>query len=393
MNNIIRSIINSKISFESDIQKSKDFLTSQILDKAILVIGGAGTIGSNYIKEILKYKPSKITVVDFNENGLTELTRDLRSSKLLDYNPVYISYPVNLLSDTFDKVFNSHKWDIVANFSAHKHVRSEKDKISLEALVKNNIYGAIKLLNLCEKSPPNHFFSVSTDKAANPVNIMGASKSLMEKIILSKKNKFRVTTARFANVAFSNGSLLDGFIFRLNKKQPLSCPSDIKRFFVTPEQSGQICLLSTFLGDSGNIFFPKLDFHKDQIYFKQIALNFLEKNGFDPVLVTSEKQAKEFNFEYNSSKYPIYFFKSDTSGEKAFEEFYTEEEEYVTNLYDSLGFIKTPDINISIEDIKSDFDKIFNNPNISKLDIVNIIKKYVPSLEHIETGKNLDQKM
>ena len=187
MNNIIRSIIKSKISFESDIQNSKDFLTSQILDKAILVIGGAGTIGSNYIKEILKYKPSKITVVDFNENGLTELTRDLRSSKLLDYNPVYISYPVNLLSETFDKVFNSHKWDIVANFSAHKHVRSEKDKISLEALIKNNIYGAIKLLNLCEKSPPNHFFSVSTDKAANPVNIMGASKSLMEKIILSKK--------------------------------------------------------------------------------------------------------------------------------------------------------------------------------------------------------------
>ena len=289
MNNIIQSIIKPKISFESDIYKNKDFLTSQILDKAILVIGGAGTIGSNYIKEILKYKPSRITVVDFNENGLTELTRDLRSSKLLDYGPVYMSYPVNLISDTFDKVFNSQKWDVVANFSAHKHVRSEKDKISLEALIKNNIYGAVKLLNLCEKSPPNHFFSVSTDKAANPVNIMGASKTLMEKLILSKKNKFRVTTARFANVAFSNGSLLDGFIFRLNKKQPLSCPSDIKRFFVTPEQSGQICLLSTFLGDSGNIFFPKLNFHKDQVYFKQIALDFLEKNDFDPELVTSEK--------------------------------------------------------------------------------------------------------
>ena len=172
----------------------------------------------------MKYKPSKITVVDINENGLTELTRDLRSSNLLDYNPEYITYPVNLLSDTFDKIFNSETWQVVANFSAHKHVRSEKDKISVEALIKNNVYGAIKLLNLCEGNPPKYFFSVSTDKAANPVNIMGASKSLMEKLILSKKNNFRVSTARFANVAFSNGSLLDGFIYRLNKKQPLSCP-------------------------------------------------------------------------------------------------------------------------------------------------------------------------
>ena len=153
---------------------------------------------------------------------------------------------------------------------------------------------------------------------------MGASKSLMEKLILSKKNNFRVSTARFANVAFSNGSLLDGFIYRLNKKQPLSCPSDIKRFFVTPEQSGQICLLATFLGDTGNIFFPKLDFHKDQIYFKDIALDFLKDNGFEPELVQSEKEAKEFDFD-KSSKYPIYFFKTDTSGEKTYEEFYTEE--------------------------------------------------------------------
>ena len=201
----------------------------------------------------------------------------MRSSNLLDYNPEYITYPVNLLSDTFDKIFNSETWQVVANFSAHKHVRSEKDKISVEALIKNNVFGAIKLLNLCEVNPPKYFFSVSTDKAANPVNIMGASKSLMEKLILSKKNNFRVSTARFANVAFSNGSLLDGFIYRLNKKQPLSVQSDIKRFFVTPEQSGQICLLATFLGETGNIFFPKLDFHKDQIYFKEIALDFLKR--------------------------------------------------------------------------------------------------------------------
>jgi FlaA1/EpsC-like NDP-sugar epimerase len=382
-----------KISFDKDIAQNKNILSNKICNQNILVIGGAGTIGFSYVKQILKYKPSKITVVDINENGLTEITRDLRSSNLLDYNPEYITYPVNLLSETFDKIFNSESWQVVANFSAHKHVRSEKDKISVEALIKNNVFGAIKLLNLCEQNPPRYFFSVSTDKAANPVNIMGASKSLMEKLILSKKNNFRVSTARFANVAFSNGSLLDGFIYRLNKKQPLSCPEDIKRFFVTPEQSGQICLLATLLGDTGNIFFPKLDFYKDQIYFKEIALDFLKENGFEPKLVQSEKEAKEFDFDKYPTKYPIYFFKTDTSGEKTYEEFFTEEENYDINTYDSLGFINTSEIKISFEDVKADFEGVFSNPNSDKLDIVTIIKKYVPDFMHIETGKHLDQKM
>ena len=389
----LNQLIPEKINFNNSINNHYHLLEEKINNKNILVIGGAGTIGTSYVKQILKYKPSKITVVDINENGLTELTRDLRSSNLLDYKPAYITYPVNLLSDTFYKIFNSDTWQVVANFSAHKHVRSEKDKISVEALIKNNVYGAIKLLNLCELNPPKYFFSVSTDKAANPVNIMGASKSIMEKLILSKKDQFRVSTARFANVAFSNGSLLDGFIYRLNKKQPLSCPEDIKRFFVTPEQSGQICMLATFLGETGNIFFPKLDFHKDQIYFKQIALDFLRENGFQPELVQSEKDAKEFDFELKSTKYPIYFFKTDTSGEKTYEEFFTEYEDYDINKYDSLGFINTLDIKISFEDVETDFEKVFKNFNSNKSDIVTIIKKYVPNFEHIETGKHLDQKM
>ena len=382
-----------KIKFDTDISSNKTLLSNKICEQKILIIGGAGTIGSSYIKQILKFKPSKITVVDINENGLAELTRDLRSSDLLDYNPEYITYPVNLLSDTFDKIFNSDNWGVVANFSAHKHVRSEKDKISVEALIKNNVFGAIKLLNLCSERPPKYFFSVSTDKAANPVNIMGASKSLMEKLILSKKGAFRVSTARFANVAFSNGSLLDGFIFRLQKKQPLSCPEDIKRFFVTPEQSGQICLLATFLGETGNIFFPKLDFHKDQIFFKEIALDFIKDNGFIPELVKSEKEAKEFDFDNNPDKYPIYFFKTDTSGEKTYEEFYTDEEDYEIDKYDSIGFIKTSEVEISFEEVLQDFESVFRNQNSNKSDIVNIINKYVPDFMHIETGKHLDQKM
>ena len=389
----MESIIKQHINFEKDLKIHDQLFLKNIKGKNILVIGGAGTIGLSYIKQVLKYKPSKITVVDINENGLTELTRDLRSSKMLNYNPEYITYPVNLLSDTFDKIYNSESWQVVANFSAHKHVRSEKDEISVEALIKNNVFGAIKLLNLCELSSPKYFFSVSTDKATNPVNIMGASKSLMEKLILSKKKNFRVSTARFANVAFSNGSLLDGFIYRLKKKQPLSCPSDIKRFFVTPEQSGQICLLATFLGKTGNIFFPKLDFYNDQIYFRDIALDFIKKNGFEAVLSNSENDAKEFNFDKNPTKYPIYFFKTDTSGEKTFEEFYTEEEDYEITKYDSLGFINTPDIKISFKNVVTDFEEVFNNPNSKKLDIVNVIIKYVPDFMHIETGKHLDQKM
>ena len=386
-------IAESRISFDDDIRRFYSIIEKEIGNRTILVIGGAGSIGSSYIKQILKFKPSKLVVVDSNENALTELTRDLRSSNLMDYDPEYITYPVNLLSETFDKIFWADKYDLIANFSAHKHVRSEKDVISIEALIKNNVFGAIKLLELCSERPPKYFFGVSTDKAANPVNIMGASKSLMEKLILSKQKRFKVSTARFANVAFSNGSLLDGFLYRLNKKQPLSCPSDIKRFFVTPEQSGQICLLATFLGESGSIFFPKLDFHKDQIYFKDIALDFLKENGFEPVEVKSEEKAKAFDIEGNPDKYPIYFFKTDTSGEKTYEEFYTEEEDYNINQYDSLGFIKTKETPISFEEVLKDFEGVFQSLGSTKANIVSVIKKYVPDFEHIDTGKHLDQKM
>lgn len=394
MNEInIHNVVRKIIDFKQDIINNNKTLNKNIFQSSCLIIGGAGTIGSHYVKELLNFKPSNIVVVDINENGLTELTRDLRSSNLLNYNPNFITYPVNLLSTTFDKIFIKYKFDLVANFSAHKHVRSEKDIISIEALIKNNVYGAIKLLNLCSKYQPKFFFSVSTDKATNPVNIMGASKSLMEKLIISKKFDFRVTTARFANVAFSNGSLLDGFINRLNKKQPLSCPSDIKRFFVTPKQSGQICLLATFLGESGYIFFPKLDFKKDQIYFKEIALNFLIKNGFEPFQVKSEKEAKEFNYEKFPNIYPIYFFKTDTSGEKSYEEFYTIDEDYDIDKFNSIGFVKYDKVNISSDDVLNDFEKIFKNSKSEKLDIINVINKYVSNFKHLETGKNLDQKM
>ena len=388
---MIEKIIPKKIDFKKDIQENFDLLHSAINKKNVLIIGGAGTIGSNYIKELLNYKPSILTVVDTNENGLTELTRDLRSSNLLNYKPKFLTYPVNLLSETFDKIFNSNHYEIVANFSALKHVRSEKDFISTEALIKNNVFGAIKLLKLCENQKPEYFFSVSTDKAANPVNIMGASKLLMEKIILSKKDKFRVSTARFANVAFSNGSLLQGFLKRIEKNQPLSCPNDIKRFFVTPIQSGQICLLSTFLGETGNIFFPKLDFEKDQIYFKEIALSFLNYKNYKPYLANSEDDAK--SFKINEEKYPIYFFDSDTSGEKKYEEFYDENDNYFLDKYHSIGYIVPENAEVNDDEVHSVFTKVFSSNNNSKKEIIKALNVFIKNFNHIETGKNLDDKM
>ena len=391
----LKFFLRKKSYFENDIKNNINILSKNILNKSVLVIGGAGTIGSSYIKELLKFKPSKLIVVDFNENGLTELTRELRSTNYLNFNIDFRTYPISLNDKVFDKLFvKESKFDIVANFAAHKHVRSEKDIFSIEALIKNNIGGAIKLLDLVNKFGVEHFFSVSTDKAANPVNIMGASKSLMEKIILSYKNNFKVSTARFANVAFSNGSLLDGFINRLNKRQPLSCPNDVKRFFVSPKESGQICLLASIIGDSGDIFFPKFNFERDQIYFKDIAIEFLKFIGLDPEIMDSEKDAKNFKLDNRESKkYPIFFFKTNTSGEKLYEEFYTDDEHYSLLKYDALGVINNFQFEFDVQDLKNKLEFLFKKKEIDKIDLVNLIKVYLPDFDHIETGKNLDQKM
>lgn len=380
--------------FAPDIEINKEKLVKVISNQSVLVIGGAGTIGSSYIKNLLAFKPSKLIVVDINENGLTELTRDLRSTDLLNKAIDYRTYPISLNDKVFDKLFLAEGgFDIVANFSAHKHVRSEKDIFSIEALLRNNVFGAIKLLDLLKQVPPKYFFSVSTDKAANPVNIMGASKSLMEKIILSYKDQFNVATARFANVAFSNGSLLEGFVNRIDKNQPISCPTDIKRFFVTPQESGQICMLATFIGSSGDIFFPKFDFHKDQIFFKDIAIAFLDFLGLTPDVCVSDDEAKAKVITSGDKKYPIYLFSSDTSGEKGYEEFYTEKESYLLDEYVTLGVVKSDSIVINNETLQKEFNELFERKDLSKKDLVHLISKYVPDFQHIETGKNLDQKM
>ncbi len=238
--------------FEPDIQAHRDALTREIRGRKVCVIGGAGSIGSSFIKAVLRFEPKSVVVVDLNENGLAELVRDVRSTEGLYVPDEFRCYTLNFADPIFERIFREEKgFDIVANFSAHKHVRSEKDRYSVQALIENNDIKAKRLMDLLTVYPPKHFFCVSTDKAANPVNIMGASKRIMEDLVMAYNSKFKVTTARFANVAFSNGSLPDGWIHRLQKRQPLAAPSDVKRYFVSPEESGQICMLACILGRGG----------------------------------------------------------------------------------------------------------------------------------------------
>ncbi len=381
-----------------DFEKYSESLHSRINNKSVLVIGGAGTIGSSYIKAILKFRIKKLVVVDINENGLTELVRDLRSSTGYHLPDAFITYPVNFGERVFEKIFQQHgPFEIVANFAAHKHVRSEKDIFSIEAMIENNVLRARKLLDLLLRFPPEHFFCVSTDKAANPVNIMGASKKLMEELIMTYADRLPIKTARFANVAFSNGSLPLGFLDRLNKRQPWSCPLGIRRFFVSPEESGELCLIASIMGESGDIFFPKLDEERDMIPFDKIALALLKSLGLHPDMCQTEEEAKQKALLLNddSKSYPIYFFGSDTSGEKAFEEFYTEKETLDNHSFIHLGVVKNSKKR-SITEIDAIFDQLhqlFESQNITKSSIVDVLKVYLPNFEHIETGKGLDSKM
>lgn len=383
--------------FKSDIENNRNVLIQKISGKSVLVIGGAGSIGSSFIKALLPFKPATLIIVDYNENALAELTRDLRSTKGMYLPDNYIPYPMDFASSVFEKMFRSlGGFDIVGNFSAHKHVRSEKDIYSIEALLQNNVLHAKFLLDLLSEYPPEEYFCVSTDKAANPVNIMGASKRIMEDVIFSYSDKFPVKTARFANVAFSNGSLPAGFLARISKLQPLSAPSDVRRFFVSPEESGQICLLSCILGENRAIFFPKLE-EAQMITFDAIGTELLKAHGYEVLKCGSDTEAinKAEELKSGSKLYPVHYSVSDTSGEKPFEEFVTDAETADYDSFQSLGVIigkQIPDKS-KVEKLFKDLTAVFEKSGITKEDVVAIMEDYLPNFEHIETGKNLDSKM
>jgi FlaA1/EpsC-like NDP-sugar epimerase len=393
--------------FATDIEANKENLTEEIKDKKVCVIGGAGSIGSSFIKAVLRFEPKSVVVVDLNENGLAELVRDVRSTDGLYVPDEFRCYTLNFADPIFERIFREEKgFDIVANFSAHKHVRSEKDRYSVQALIENNDIKAKKLMDLLTVYPPKHFFCVSTDKAANPVNIMGASKRIMEDLVMAYNQHFKVTTARFANVAFSNGSLPDGWLHRIQKQQPLAAPSDVKRYFVSPEESGQICMLACILGRPGEVFFPKLG--EDQMLtFSSICDNFVKAQGFEKDPCSSDEEAKQkaAALDYSDSqlsslnsqplKYPTVYFKSDTTGEKAYEEFYVPGEKIDMQRFISLGVVEQTarhnmdEVNTFFENLEA----IFHKEDFTKAQVVDAIKKFIPNFEHEEKGKNLDQKM
>ena len=383
--------------FAADIEANKEKLTEEIKGKKVCVIGGAGSIGSSFIKAVLRFEPKSVVVVDLNENGLAELVRDVRSTEGLFVPEEFRCYTLNFADPIFERIFREEKgFDIVANFSAHKHVRSEKDRYSVQALIENNDIKAKKLMDLLTVYPPKHFFCVSTDKAANPVNIMGASKRIMEDLVMAYNKYFKVTTARFANVAFSNGSLPDGWIHRLQKKQPLAAPSDVKRYFVSPEESGQICMLACILGKGGEVFFPKLG--EDQMLtFSSICDEFVKSEGFAKKECANDAEAKQYaaQMDYDNDTYPVVYFKSDTTGEKAYEEFYVPGEKINMDRFKALGVVEEttrrpmPEVNAFFEKLEA----IFHKDDFTKAQVVDAIKQFLPNFQHEETGKNLDQKM
>ena len=382
--------------FAPDIEANADTLRAAITGKSVMVIGGAGSIGSSFIKALLPFNPSKLVVVDLNENGLAELTRDLRSSASLRVPEVFLTYTLDFADPIFEDIMRDHGgFDIVANFSAHKHVRSEKDKYSVEALLKNNVIKARNLMELLRSYPPRHFFCVSTDKASNPVNIMGASKRIMEDLIMAYRPYFKVTTARFANVAFSNGSLPAGFFDRMMKRQPLAAPSDVRRYFVSMEESGQICMLACILGNNGEVFFPRLGKEKLKT-FSSICDRFIEAMGYEKYQCSSDDEARRYAAEHlPGPKYPVYYSASDTTGEKDCEEFFVEGESTDMTRFVSLGVITGTDYKDAeaVNALICRLETLFADRTFTKADVVRVLEEYLPNFTHEEKGRNLDDKM
>lgn len=438
---------------KADFERYSDRMHAAIDGKKMLVIGGAGTIGSNYVKAALRnFKPAAMYVVDIDENQLTELTRELRAgqqgvdndplytytSSLHLYNipSVYVTEPIDLGSKLFDKFFAAHgPFDIVANFAARKHVRAERDVHSIEAMCETNVFMAKKLLDLLLENPPESFFCVSTDKAANPVNVMGATKKLMEETIMAyaaampqqvekvgvgvERKGFKIVTARFANVAFSNGSLPIGWLNRIAKHQPLSCPLGIRRFFVSPIESGELCLAASVLAESGDIVYPKLDEARDMIPFDAVVRDMLSDMGLGCHECHSTAEAMEAMKEYNEGvesrcrcrkdgensalhlfstttpKYPVEFFGSDTDGEKTFEEFYTNEDVKDETTFVNLGVVKNAKRRpaAEVEAIFAGLHRVFDTPGATKEDVVEVLREYLPNFHHISKGKSLDGRM
>jgi FlaA1/EpsC-like NDP-sugar epimerase len=394
--NILQLIGRDSEIFKSDILEKEDELTKIIAQSTFLVMGGAGSIGQAVTKEIFKRNPLKLHVVDISENNLVELVRDLRSSYgYIDGD--FQTFTLDIGSVEYDAFIEADgQYDYVLNLSALKHVRSEKDPFTLMRMIEVNVFNTEKTINQSIEKGVKKYFCVSTDKAANPVNMMGASKRIMEMYLMNLSQQINISTARFANVAFSDGSLLHGFNQRIQKKQPIVAPNDIKRYFVTPKESGELCLMSCIFGENRDIFFPKLSENLHLISFADIAVKYLAELGFEAYLCESEEEARSLMATLpEQKKWPCLFSSSDTTGEKDFEEFFTENEILDMNRFQNIGIIKNE---ADIEEEKINLftyaiQKMKEEKKWTKEQIVNLFFQMIPDFGHKETGKYLDSKM
>ena len=382
--------------FSSDIVSHEDALKIIIQKSRFLIIGGAGTIGQSVTREIFKRDPKILHVVDISENNMVELVRDLRSTEGYGSGE-FKTFAIDCGSLEFEALVNDQgPYDFVFNLSALKHVRSEKDPFTLMRMIIVNVFNTVKTLRMTREMGAKKYFCVSTDKAANPVNMMGASKRIMEMFLMRESLTQDISMARFANVAFSDGSLLHGFNQRFLKRQPFSAPNDVRRYFVTQQESGELCLLSGLLGQNRDIFFPKLSEKLHLITFSEIAKSYLKERGYKPYECQSEKEARDKAKELIAKKcWPCYFFTSDTTGEKDFEEFFTDKEDLDMNRFETVGVIKNQPIfdEAKLDEFMVGIDFLREKGTWTKEDIIKLYFGILPEFSHKETGKYLDQRM
>jgi FlaA1/EpsC-like NDP-sugar epimerase len=394
--NVLNLIGRERQLFDADVQRHEAELMDLVGSSRFLVIGGAGSIGQAVTREIFKRSPLALHVVDISENNMVELVRDIRST--LGYiDGDFRTFAIDCASREFDALINAEpNYDYVLNLSALKHVRSERDPFTLMRMIQVNVLNTIETLALATERGAQKYFCVSTDKAANPVNMMGASKRIMEMFLMRASEGLPVSTARFANVAFSDGSLLHGFNQRFAKRQPISAPNDVRRYFVTPQESGELCLLSCLLGGNREIFFPKLSEQLDLTRFSEIAERYLRALGIEPHECESEDEARERAPELIAAKrWPVYFFASDTTGEKDFEEFYTDAEVLDMSRFESIGIIRNDPVydDALLEDFLSTIERLRAQPTWRKRDLVDLFNRMIPEFQHRDTGKHLDGRM
>lgn len=396
MSNILPLIGRDKELFSVDISTHNEELQRIVSQSSFLVLGGAGSIGQAVTKEIFKRNPRKLHVVDISENNMVELVRDIRSS--FGYiNGDFQTFALDIGSVEYDAFIKADgKFDYVLNLSALKHVRSEKDPFTLMRMIDVNVFNTDKTIQQCIENGSKKYFCVSTDKAANPVNMMGASKRIMEMFLMRRSEQIAISTARFANVAFSDGSLLHGFNQRIQKRQPIVAPNDIKRYFVTPQESGELCLMSCIFGENRDIFFPKLSEALHLITFADIAVKYLKQLGYEPHLCDNEDEARELVKTLPAQgKWPCLFTSSDTTGEKDFEEFFTDKETLDMGRFESLGVIKNEPL--YQRELLAMFEQQISSYKQEKVwtkeQIVELFHQMIPDFGHKETGKYLDSKM